>query len=140
MKISVLDKNISKGFRTSVVKVNKSKEFQDSLDMAKRDQQHQEINKMIKKIKASGNKLKNTRSIVDVRIYKQHIADYLNHVLNYCYSISHSRGYQGLLSRVEIINQKLEELTQEILNEQKQNIVIAGKIDEITGLLIDFHT
>lgn len=140
MKISAIDKNINKRFKTSAVKVNKGKGFQDSLDMAKKNQQQLEIGKMIKKIKESGERLKNTRSIVDVRVYKQYIADYLNYVLSYCYSVTHSHGYQGLLSRVEIINNKLEELTQEILTQQKQNIAIASRIDEITGLIIDLHT
>jgi uncharacterized protein YaaR (DUF327 family) len=40
---------------------------------------------------------------------------------------------------VETIDEKLEELTQALLNDQKENLDIASSIDEITGLLVDIY-
>lgn len=41
---------------------------------------------------------------------------------------------------VELIDEKLVELTEEVLKEEKQSIDILGKIGEIKGLLIHLYT
>ncbi|SFQ95802.1 YaaR family protein [Desulfoscipio geothermicus] len=140
MKISSTGKNIGGKLTATPAKINKSKDFSTMLDMTKKQQQEYQVNQMIKKIKDAGERVKETLSVVDVNVYKQYIADFLKFVLGHCYSVSHAHGYQGVLSRVEIVNKELEELTRELLEEQKNTIAIARRIDGITGLLIDLHS
>jgi len=40
---------------------------------------------------------------------------------------------------VETIDLKLEELTQMLLNQEKDNLDIANTIDEISGLIVDIY-
>ncbi len=40
---------------------------------------------------------------------------------------------------VETIDNKLEELTQMLLNEERENLDIASTIDEISGLIVDIY-
>src|SRR3712207_7059354 len=42
-------------------------------------------------------------------------------------------------STVETIDEKLKELTEMLLSDQKENLDIASSIDEITGLLVDIY-
>lgn len=141
MKISSTGKNIGgKLTAATPARINKNKDFSTMLDMTKKQQEEYRVNQMIKKIKDAGERVKETLSVVDVNIYKQYIADFLKFVLDHCYAVSHAHGHQGVLSRVEIINKELEELTGELLAEQKNTIAIARKIDGITGLLIDLYS
>ena len=40
---------------------------------------------------------------------------------------------------VDIVDQKMEELTEALLNQEKDNIDIASTIDEIQGLIVDIY-
>jgi len=40
---------------------------------------------------------------------------------------------------VETIDNKLEELTQMLLKEERENLDIASTIDEISGLIVDIY-
>lgn len=140
MKISSTNKRIGKNFTTPNNRITKNKDFSTALNMSKKQQQDYQIKQMLKKIKKAGEKVKETLSVVDVNIYKEYIRDFLNYVLNNSYSISHVHRYHGILSNVKVINDELENLAQEVLAEQKNNIAIAKKIDNILGLLFDVHT
>jgi len=138
MKIFSVGKSARNEYKPVIVQKEKGKEFSDSLQMAKRDQQEQELKEMLDKIKIAGNKLKVSKSVVDILEYKKYIKDYLSFVTNNYYEICQDRRYySSLLLRVEVINKEIDELTQALLEEEKTNIVLADKIDKITGLLLD---
>jgi len=137
MKISSVDRSTGGKYRPPAIKAGGSKDFSNTLDMAKREQR--KLEEMLDKIKAAGDKLKRTKSKVDIIEYKKHIQEYLSFVLENYYRLKHDYGLGRLLIRVEVINKKIEELTNALLEQQKANIEIVGKIDEITGLLIDLY-
>lgn len=48
-------------------------------------------------------------------------------------------GARKHLVRVEIIDQKLDELTREVLKTQKPVLDLVNRLDEIRGILLDFY-
>jgi len=137
LKISSVDRNTGRKYKPPALKAGGGKNFSSTLDMANREQR--KLEEMLDKIKAAGDKLKRTKSKVDVIEYKKHIKEYLSFVLGNYYRLKQDYGLGRLLIRVEVINKKIEELTTALLEQQKANIEIVGKIDEITGLLIDLY-
>lgn len=130
------------GKKNSVVKNSTGNDFSTSLDMAKRDQEKIELMEMLKKISRLGEELKDKPSLQRIREYKKQIKDYLSFVLKHYYKISQSdsRYSTQLLVRVEVINKKIEELTDDFIHQQKDTIDIINKIDAISGLLIDLYS
>lgn len=137
MKISSVDRHTRGKYQTPALKAGGGKDFSSTLNMANREQR--QLEEMLDKIKTAGEKLKQTNSKENVLEYKQYIQEYLAFVINNYYRIKQDYGLGRLLIRVEVINKKIEALTIALLEQQRSNIEIAGKIDEITGLLIDLY-
>lgn len=137
MKISSIDRHTRGKYKPPALKSGGSRDFSSTLDMANREQR--KLEEMVDKIKAAGDRLKQTKSKANVTAYKKHIQEYLTFVINNYYRIKQDYGLGRLLTRVEVINKKIEALTFALLEQQKTNIEIAGKIDEITGLLLDLY-
>ncbi len=132
----------SQGKKNSVVKNSVDHNFSASMDMAKRDNDKKELMEMLKKISELGEELKDKPSTQRILEYKKQIKDYLSFVLKHYYKVSHSgsRYSTQVLVRVEVINRKIEELTDDFIHQQKVTIDIVNKIDAISGLLIDLYS
>ncbi len=96
---------------------------------------------MLKNIKSKGSRLVISKCYADVRAYKKEIKEYLESVLSFMYSIKKDISFwqTQYFVTVETIDNKLEELTQMLLNEERENLDIASTIDEISGLIVDIY-
>lgn len=131
--------------QTSASKVKdnliKTESFSTSLNLANKEQSEQRLKQMLEDIEKLGKKLTSTRSVGDARAYKLKIQEYLSFIVKNIYVLRREPGpfNYGIHVRIEIINQKLDELTKELIQEQKENIDLANKIEEIRGLLVDVY-
>lgn len=122
-------------------KASKSQSFSTSLDLASRDQSEQRLSKMLKDIEEMGKRFISTRSLEDAKEYKKKVQEYLGYIVKNIYILRREPGpfNYGIHTRIEIINQKLDEVTKSLIEEQRETIVIADKIEEIKGLLVDVY-
>ncbi|MEW8956814.1 YaaR family protein [Clostridium sp.] len=122
-------------------KVDLKKDFSQSFNFAKERKSEEELKKMLEDINKRGNRLAITKCFADVRVYKNLIRDYLKTVLNHMYSIKKDISFwqTQYFVTVDIIDQKLEELTNMIMAGEKENISVASTIDEIQGLIVDIY-
>ena len=69
------------------------------------------------------------------------IKDYLKSVVDYIYDINKNTSFWDInyFTTVNTINEKLENMTRELIYEEQSNINIASQIDEINGLLLDIY-
>lgn len=139
MKISSVDRSANRNYKSSTVKRSREKDFSGMLDDEKRERIEQEIKEMLKKIQNAEDKLKKSINTANISEYKNAIKEYLTYVLANHYKLRKDYSYDRLFLRVEVINQKVEELTNVLLDRQKHNINVLAKIDEIAGLLIDLY-
>lgn len=95
----------------------------------------------MKEIKNIGEKLVVTKNYSDIIDYKKAIKNYLKSAVDYVYSLNKDNSFwdRNYFTTVRTINEKLEAITRELIYEQKENISIASKIDEINGLLVDIY-
>ena len=96
---------------------------------------------MLDEIKKKGNRLSITKCYADVRSYKNMIKEYLESVLNYMYNVKKDISFwqTQYFITVDVIDTKLEELTEALLENQGENIDVASTIDEISGLIVDIY-
>ena len=121
---------------------NKGKtDFNDSFNLASRSKTKEELDLQMKEIKKIGERLVITKSYGDVVYYKKLIKDYLKSVVDHIYDINKNTSFwdRNYFTTVNAINEKLENMTRELIYEEQSNLNIASKIDEINGLLLDIY-
>jgi uncharacterized protein YaaR (DUF327 family) len=120
---------------------SRGQDFSTSMDMANKERSQQQLEEMMKKIDRAGKRLITTRSVEDAKEYRRQIQDYLTYVVKNAYLLKkESSPFDfGVHTRIEIINKKLDEITKEVIEEQKTTIRLAEKIEELRGLLIDVY-
>jgi len=121
--------------------ISNKKDFSQSFSFAHQRKSEQQLKEMIENIKKKGNRLTVSKCYGDVAAYKRMIREYLESVLYYMYGVKKDISFwqTQYFITVETIDGKLEELTQMLLNEEKDNLAIASTIDEITGLVVDIY-
>ncbi|TDT61177.1 YaaR family protein [Fonticella tunisiensis] len=122
-------------------KASKTNCFSVALDLANREQTEERLKDMLKDIENIGKRLISTRSVEDAKEYKRKVKEYIGFIVKNIYVLKREPGpfNYGVHTRIEIINKKLDELTKNLIEEQKETIEIADKIEEIKGLLIDSY-
>lgn len=117
------------------------KDFSQSFNSQREQKSEEQLKEMFDSIKKKGNRLAITKCYADVKAYKRMIKDYLSSILNYMYSVKKDISFwqTQYFITVETIDNKLEELTQMLMSEQKDNLDVAATIDDITGLMVDIY-
>lgn len=139
MKVENVKFNRSIGIKER--SISTKSEFSDSFMKSYKSATKEELENYIKDIKKKGNRLIVTKTYNDVRNYKETIKSYLKAVVDYTYTLNKNTGFweSQYYSTVETINEKLEDLTQEVLKEERENLNLSSTIDSIQGLLVDIY-
>ena len=121
--------------------IKQKSSFNDSFNQANIFKSKEEIESYIREIKLIGDRVVATQNYNDVLNYKKVIKSYLRSVVDYMYSLNQESSFWdgNYFKTVKIVDEKLEGITKELLYDQKDNIDLATKIDEINGLLIDMY-
>ena len=140
MKISEF-KISNEGNSIDIRKSKKSINFGDSFNKASIAKSKKEVDGYLNQIKNIGKDLANTRGYSHVIMYKQAIQKYLKSVVDYAYETDRKDSFwsNNYFKTVRVVDEKLENLTKTVLENEKENIDILSEIDDINGLLIDLY-
>lgn len=121
--------------------IGNKKDFSQNFNFARDRKNEEDLKRMLEDIKKKGNRLTITKCYADVKAYKNMIKEYLSSVLSAMYNIKKDISFwqTQYFMTVDTIDQKLQELTDMLLSEQKENLDIASTIDDITGLMVDIY-
>lgn len=97
---------------------------------------------MLEDIVMQGERIKKKTDVKDMRRYRGLIKEFLNEVVNRSHKFSREnfldrRGRHRVYGIVRLVDEKLDELAQELMKDEKDNLSILSKVDEIRGLLLD---
>ena len=103
------------------------------------------INNMLKDINVQGKLIARHMDIREMKRYRGLIRDFLNEVVNRSHKFSREnfldhRGRHRVYGIIRLIDENLDELAQELVEDEKNQIDILGRIGEIEGLLLDILT
>lgn len=100
---------------------------------------------LMEEITLQGKRLSKKRDIRDMKRYRGLIKEFMNEIINRSHEFSREnfldrRGRHRVYGIVRLIDEKLDELAQELVKDEEDNISILSKIGEIRGLLLDIFT
>lgn len=113
----------------------------------KQDQKMQidTLTRLLGDIQGAGERLSKSRTFKDLAKYKSLVKRFIREAVDFGMDLKQSHswseyGQSRPLKIVEVIDEKLVELTEEIMEKESNSIDILGRIGEIKGLLINLYT
>jgi len=142
-KVGISTSNITQG-STEGRKIHKSgtSSFSDTLGGYERENERQQLEEDLKKINEKGKFVKEKMEIRDLVEYKRMIAEFLERTVKFSHKYSKETkfgrdGSYKVMGIVEKVNEELDELTNQLMNSEKDKINVVQKISGIQGLLVD---
>lgn len=120
-------------------------EFKTLVETEQRKIQSNELQQSLQDIEKAGERLARSRNFRDLTKYKSLIKNFLKEAVDLGLAMESSStwddfGQTRVLKIVKEIDKKLIQLTDELLEKEKENINILGLLGEIKGLLINLYT
>lgn len=100
------------------------------------------LSSLMERITEQGDKLSKHMDISDMKRYRALVKDFLNEVVNRSHEFSREnfldrRGRHRVYGIVRLVDKNLDDLAQELVKDEKDNLTVLNKVDEIRGLLLD---
>lgn len=116
--------------------------FKGQLREIQSDKCEENLRQLVHQIVEQGKKLGSKVDVRELKIYKRLISEFLDEALSNSRRFSKQsfldrRGRHRTYSVVKNINDELELLTQDVLKEEKDNIGILQRLEDIRGMLLD---
>ncbi len=117
-------------------------QFSTHMDKNYSDNQEEELKKKALEIEKQGKRLGSHIDVSELKAYKRLVIEFLNEAIRGSSSFSKDsfldrRGRHRVFATIKIVNEKLEQLTNEVLSSEKDNLTILGRIEDIRGLVLD---
>lgn len=103
------------------------------------------LNEMLKDITQQGKLLSKRKDIRDMQRYRVLIKGFLNEIITRSHSFSREnyldrRGRHRVYGIIRLVDENLDALAKSLLEDEKDNIDVMGRIGTIEGLLLDIFT
>lgn len=100
------------------------------------------LESMMKQISEQGEKLAKHMDIRDMKHYRELVKGFMNEVVNRSHEFSREnfldrRGRHRVYGIVKLVDKNLDDLAGELLKEEKDNMAVLERVNEIQGLLLD---
>ncbi len=100
------------------------------------------LNLMMEEITQQGKRLTKHMDVRDMKKYRLLIKNFMNEIVNHSHKFSREnfldrRGRHRVYGMIKLIDENLDALAVELIKDEKDQIAILSKIDEIRGLLLD---
>ncbi|GGA48716.1 YaaR family protein [Psychrobacillus lasiicapitis] len=136
---------IDKVRKDSIQNGPRSANFGQMVTRHEQRMQTETITKLLGDISTAGDRLVRSRNLRDMAKFKMLIRKFLQEAVDFGMGLKQSHTWNRFgegrkLKIVETIDEKLVELAEEILDQEKSSIDLLDKIGEIKGLLINLYT
>ena len=105
----------------------------------------EKLSNLMKDIEAQGEKIAKHMDIRDMKRYRSLVKEFMNEVAANSHEFSREnfldrRGRHRVYGIVKEVDKSLDDLAKELLKDEKDNLSILNKIDDIRGMLLDIST
>jgi uncharacterized protein YaaR (DUF327 family) len=136
--------NLTGRIDRDVKKVNdmNGAQFSSHMDRQFSENQDEELRKKAQEIEKQGKHLASHIDVSELKAYKRLVMEFLDEAVRSSSrftkdSFLDRRGRHRVFSTIKIVNEKLEQLTRDVLDSERDNIAILGRIEDIRGLILD---
>ena len=103
------------------------------------------LNMLMDDITLQGKKIAKHMDVRDMKRYRELIKQFMNEIVSRSHKFSREnfldrRGRHRVYGMIKLVDVTLDELATELLKDERDHLIILGKIDEIRGLLLDIFT
>jgi uncharacterized protein len=104
-----------------------------------------ELEELLDEVHQAGDRLKENPNVELVQAYKKAVRDFVHYVVDRSFAVEQKASGRSILKRnvyfrVSVIDKSLEQLAAEILRNQRDNLEILRRVDEINGMLVDLFS
>ncbi|OZI12141.1 hypothetical protein CEW92_08220 [Bacillaceae bacterium SAS-127] len=104
-----------------------------------------QIQRLLTDIEGAGKRLAHSRTFQDLAKYKTLVRRFVRETVEFGMNLKNSHTWNQFgegrkLKTVETIDEKLIELTEDVMNKEKKSVDLLGQIGEIKGLIINLYT
>ncbi|MFD1708130.1 YaaR family protein [Siminovitchia sediminis] len=145
MKVNQYSRSRTGPFPSVTTTGNNKTAFADVMSRQEVQLYKKELDKLLVDVQNAGERLGKSRNFQDLAAYKALVKRLVKEAVETGMRVKQSHSWNRfsegrVLQTVELIDEKLVELTEDVLESEKQSIDILGKIGEIKGLLIHLYT
>jgi uncharacterized protein YaaR (DUF327 family) len=106
--------------------------------------QNEQLTRLLGDISATGDRVARTRNLRELARFKMLVKRFLQEAVDYGLELKQSHTWNRFgegrrLKIIKTIDERLVELAQDLLDEEKETIDLLDKIGEIKGLLINLY-
>ena len=118
--------------------------FQKVVHQEKQKMHEKELNRLLNDITNQGEKLARSRTFNDLSVYKKLVKQFVKEAVDYGLELDQERswdlnGENRHLILVKQIDEKLIQLTDDLINQEKEGLDVLEVIGEIKGLLVNLY-
>ncbi len=104
-----------------------------------------QLQALMKNIDDTGTRLGRSQNLKDLNKFKSLVKQFVKEAVDFGIGLKKEKSWDHFgqvrdLSVVQVVDDKLVELTEEVMSKEKNSLNILGKIGEIKGLLINIYT
>ncbi|WP_303985446.1 YaaR family protein [Niallia circulans] len=119
--------------------------FQEVISKNRQQAVYDKLTKLVDKIEGQGKKLSEHRTVDDLRRYKKMVKDFMDEAVNNALKLEEQSGFNRrgrtkVYKIVKEVDKKLVDLTNTLLDKEKNGLDILQSVGEIQGLLINIYT
>lgn len=119
--------------------------FSEVVSQRRNDVTLERLSKKMKEIEDQGKKLVDTRSVENLKKYKKLVKDFMEDAVKNGLELKEHRGFSQrgsskIYKLVKEVDSKLIDLTNNILDKEKNGLELLGLVGEIQGMLINIYT
>lgn len=139
--ISTIDYSIGE----KKVSENSNDTFRSTLSRVHAENYEAKIASLLDQIEAQAKKFSKKIDIRELKLYRKLVSEFLDEAINNSHKFSKENkldrlGRHRVYAIIKRINEKMEDLTKEVLNDEKDNLKILQQLDDIRGLILDIST
>lgn len=133
------------GLRTAeekVLSVDASRSFSRKLSDLSQEQQYRRAQELIARIQEQGEVVIKRADMRELQKYRRMVTELMEEAVSGAFAFQKSgrfdaRGRHRVFAIVKKVNGRLDDLTQQMLSDQKDNLEMLDAIDDIRGLMVD---
>ncbi|MGN2274110.1 YaaR family protein [Priestia megaterium] len=125
--------------------VSSSASFTGVMVKKQKELTYEHLTQVINKIEEQGKQLVKSHTIDSLRKYKTLVKQFMNEVVKNSFELNEERGFNHrgttkVYKLVKEVDTKLVDLTNDILQKEKDSLNLLKRVGEIQGLLINMYT
>ncbi|MBD5157294.1 MAG: YaaR family protein [Butyrivibrio sp.] len=100
------------------------------------------LGSLMDQITQQGERIAKHMDVADMKKYRSLVKEFMNEIVTHSHEFSREnfldrRGRHRVYGIVRLVDKNLDDLAQELVKEEKDNLTVLNKVDEIRGLLLD---